>query len=65
MNELGKCLQDLADASNSHSDAIDIITKRLDALEAENKELKRQVHCLENPEVCGNGAGHYGAGPWG
>jgi len=62
-NVLGECLQNLADASNSNSDAITKLTSAVETLAKRIEALEQKIE--DHKSEGGSGTGHYGGGPWG
>ena len=60
-----RCIEDMVGATNTNTNSIETLTNTIKILANRIEELEERVRKLENPEVCGNGAGHYGGGPWG
>lgn len=65
MNLLEQSIENVANASIKNSNSIEALTNTVLILANRIEELEERVRKLENPNVCGSGAGHYGGGPWG
>jgi hypothetical protein len=63
--DLYNTIVSLASANNHNSDSIEHLIAITKVLADRVVALETKVKELESPSSVGNGAGHYGAGPWG